>query len=49
METLNVNRLREEAITEARRGLEAAKTTTEKHHARLALQRALRAKGVLNA
>ena len=45
MEKLNVNRLREEAVTEARRELEAAETTTERHYARLALQRALRAKG----
>ena len=45
METLNVHRLREEAVTEARKVLEAAETTEEKHYARLALQRALRAKG----
>ena len=42
METLNVHRLREEAVTEARKEFKAARTTEERHYARLALQRALR-------
>jgi len=42
MEKLNVNRLREEAVTEARKELKAAQTTEGRHYARLALQRALR-------
>ena len=45
MERLNVYRLREEGVAQARKELESAKTTTEKHYARLALQRALRAAG----
>ncbi len=45
MEKLNVKRLREEGVAQARKEFEAAKTTTERHYARLALQRALREKG----
>jgi len=45
MEKLNVTRLREEGVVQARKELEAAETTEEKHYARLALQRALREKG----
>ena len=44
MEKLDIKRLREEGVAQARRELEAAGTTKEKHYARLALQRALRAK-----
>jgi len=42
-ETLDLKRLRAEAVTLARKQFEAATTTKEKHHARLALQRAIRA------
>ncbi len=45
MEKLNVTRLREEGVVQARKEFEAAETTSEKHHARLALQRALRDNG----
>lgn len=45
MEKLNIWRLREEAVVQARKEFESAKTTKEKHYARLALQRALRARG----
>ena len=44
MEKLDINRLREEGVAQLRKDFEAAKTTKEKHYARLALQRALRAK-----
>lgn len=46
MEKLDVKRLREEAAVHAREEFKAAKTTREKHYARLALQRALRAQGI---
>ena len=45
MERLDIKRLREEAVTQARAEFKAAKTTSERHYARLALQKALRAKG----
>jgi hypothetical protein len=45
MEKLNVKQLREEGIVQLRKEYESATTTKEKHYARLALQRALRAKG----
>ena len=45
MEKLDVKRLREEAVAEARKELAAAQTTKEKHYARLALQRAIRDQG----
>ena len=45
MEKLNVKRLREQAVAERRAEFKAAKTTEKKHHARLALQRALWEKG----
>ena len=37
-----MKRLREEAVAQARKDFEGATTTREKHHARLALQRAIR-------
>ena len=49
VEILNVKKLREEGVAQARRELEAATTTKEKHYSRLRLQRALRAKEALNA
>ena len=42
MEKLDVKKLREEGVVRARKELEAARTTTGRHYARLALQRALR-------
>jgi len=45
MEKLDVKRLREEAVVQARKEFEGATTTKEKHYARLALQRALREQG----
>ena len=43
METLDLKRLRGEAVAQARKEFESATTTKEKHYARLALQRAIRA------
>lgn len=45
MERLDIKRLREEDVTRARAELRTARTTKEKHYARLTLQRALREKG----
>jgi len=42
MEKLDVKRLREEAVVQARKEFKGAQTTREKHYARLALQRAIR-------
>ncbi len=42
MEKLNVKRLREEGVVQARKEFKAARTTEERHYARLALQQALR-------
>ena len=42
MEKLDVTKLREEGVVQARKEFKAARTTKEKHYARLALQRALR-------
>ena len=41
MEKLNIKHLREEDVVQARKEFEAARTTEEKHYARLALQRVL--------
>ena len=43
VETLDLKRLRGEAVAQARKEFESATTTKEKHYARLALQRAIRA------
>lgn len=45
MEKLDVKRLREEGVVRARGAFKAARTTQERHSARLALQKALRAQG----
>ena len=45
MKKLDIERLREEDVARARKDLEAAGTTREKHYARLALARALRDNG----
>ena len=45
MEKLDTKRLREEGVVQARKEFKNAETTKEKHYARLALARALRAKG----
>ena len=42
METLDVKQLREAGVVQARKEFKAARTTKERHYARLALQRALR-------
>lgn len=45
VERLDVKKLREEAVVQARQEFKAAKTTKERHYARLVLARARRAQG----
>ncbi len=45
MEKLDVKKLREEGVVQARKEFKGARTTRERHYARLALQRALRDNG----